>query len=131
MTMTLIELQFSSHCQVNSKRTTVHFQSQRQSCTSTTVQLASPSSFAFNVAASTASISVDRNPAFSSLWSAVIVVPPGEHTSSFSWPGCFPVSSTIFAAPWSIKITMLLINHVNISTECLKGCFHQQMRGSM
>ncbi|WAR17891.1 hypothetical protein MAR_032485 [Mya arenaria] len=44
-------------------------------------------SCARNVAASTASISVARKPAFSSLCSAAIVVPPGEQTSSFNCPG--------------------------------------------
>lgn len=31
-----------------------------------------------------------------------MVVPPGEQTSSFNCPGCFPVSSTIFALPRTV-----------------------------
>ena len=59
-----------------------------------------PNSRARNVAASTASISALRKPFFSSTWIALMVVPAGEQTSSLSWPGCFPVSTTILAAPW-------------------------------
>ena len=35
---------------------------------------------------------------------AEMVVPEGEHTSSFSWPGCLDVSSTILAAPCDIDM---------------------------
>ena len=40
-----------------------------------------------------------RSPFSSRTRTAWIVVPAGEHTISFSSPGCFPVSSTIFALP--------------------------------
>lgn len=40
-------------------------------------------------------------PFFSSSLTPAMVVPAGEVTMSFSCPGCFPVSSTIFAAPSS------------------------------
>lgn len=62
-----------------------------------------PSSFARFVAVSTAVINDDRKPVSSNLCMAAIVVPPGEHTSSLSCPGCFPDSSTIFAAPCTNK----------------------------
>lgn len=39
---------------------------------------------------------------FSKAWTPVIVVPPGEHTSSFNWIGCLPVSSTVLAAPSNV-----------------------------
>lgn len=35
----------------------------------------------------------------SNLWTPTIVVPPGEQTSSFSFPGCFSVDNISFPAP--------------------------------
>lgn len=41
-------------------------------------------------------------PLLSKAWIPVIVVPPGEQTSSLRAPGCFPVSNTILAAPRTV-----------------------------
>ena len=41
------------------------------------------------------------SPCSSRVSTAAIVVPPGEHTISFSSPGCLPVSRTILAAPYT------------------------------
>ena len=46
-----------------------------------------------------ASITALLSPFSSRTRTASIVVPAGEHTISFNSPGCFPVSSTIFALP--------------------------------
>ena len=54
------------------------------------------------VAASTASIAAPRRPARSSACSPAMVVPPGLATASFSAPGCWPVSRTIFALPSTV-----------------------------
>ena len=58
-----------------------------------------PRLFDFSVHAETAFIIVPLKFPFSKISSASIVVPPGDVTSSFKTPGCFPVSRTIFADP--------------------------------
>lgn len=50
-------------------------------------------------AAATASIAAARRPARSSACTPAMVLPAGLHTSSFSWPGCRPLSSASAAAP--------------------------------
>src|SRR5438093_12023886 len=58
-----------------------------------------PNSSARFVAASTADINAARTPPASRACSPAMVVPPGEATLSFSWPGCSLVSSWSLAAP--------------------------------
>lgn len=50
--------------------------------------------------ASTALIRRLRKPPLSRKCRAWMVAPPGEHTLSFSCPGCCSESSSILAAPW-------------------------------
>ena len=50
----------------------------------------------------TASMAAARNPRASRARTPWMVEPPGEHTASFRAPGCFPLSSTIRAAPSTI-----------------------------
>ena len=50
-----------------------------------------PSSAARSADACTASIIIPRIPPRSITCKALIVVPPGEVTSSFNCPGCFPI----------------------------------------
>lgn len=50
--------------------------------------------------ASTALMSRLRKPPLSITCRAWMVAPPGEHTLSFSWPGCSSESNNILAAPW-------------------------------
>jgi hypothetical protein len=50
-----------------------------------------PSSAARSADACTASIMIPRIPPRSITCKALIVVPPGEVTSSFNCPGCFPI----------------------------------------
>lgn len=54
---------------------------------------------AFSMVVRSASMTVPRNAPFSRTSRPRMVDPEGEHTSSFSWPGCLPDSSTSFAAP--------------------------------
>src|SRR5262249_44104283 len=61
-----------------------------------------PSATGRRVAASTAVMKAPRTPARSSSCRPAMVVPPGLATLSFNRPGCWPVSSTILAAPSTV-----------------------------
>ena len=61
-----------------------------------------PRAALFSHAAMTASMTALRKPAFSSVRTPWMVEPPGEHTASFSAPGCRPDSSTSWAEPSTI-----------------------------
>ena len=37
-----------------------------------------------------------------------MVVPPGEETMSFNWPGCMPVSSTSRAEPRTVWVARII-----------------------
>ena len=56
----------------------------------------------FSAAATTADMAQFLNPIDSNLCIASTVVPPGLVTSSFNYPGCCPVSRTIFADPKTV-----------------------------
>ena len=58
-----------------------------------------PSSFDLFIQPTIASMILFLKPSFSSIATASIVVPAGEQTISFNFPGCLPVSSNIFALP--------------------------------
>ena len=60
------------------------------------------------VAACTALMRAALSPSCSNWWTPAMVVPPAEQTASFNMPGCWPVSSTILAAPWGKKEEPLL-----------------------
>ena len=55
--------------------------------------------FVLAMQALTASMTALLIPSFSRVLTPSMVVPAGEQTMSFSSPGCFPVSNTIFALP--------------------------------
>ena len=55
----------------------------------------------------TACIAAFLKPRLSSTSTASIVVPAGEHTMSFNYPGCFPVSNTILAEPKTLCAAIL------------------------
>jgi len=57
----------------------------------------------FSYALLTAFTVVARNAPISRAFTPSIVVPPGEHTLSFSSPGCLPELSTISAAPFTVS----------------------------
>ena len=66
------------------------------------IQFFVPKYILFSEAATTADIAQFLNPIYSNLWIASTVVPPGLVTSSFNYPGCYPVSSTILADPKTV-----------------------------
>lgn len=53
--------------------------------------------------ASTALMRSERKPPLSRKCRAWMVAPPGEHTLSFSCPGCCSDSSSILAAPFGVR----------------------------
>jgi hypothetical protein len=61
------------------------------------------SSSARFAAACTAFIIVARRPDISRECTPAMVVPPGEVTSSFNWPGWRPLSKHIFAPPYTAQ----------------------------
>jgi hypothetical protein len=53
---------------------------------------------------------------FSNSYTPKIVAPPGEHTSSLSWPVCLPVSKTVLAAPNNVWAANLIA--ISLGSPC-------------